>query len=100
MINVTETELDIILEILRRYVPDCEVRVFGSRYKGTQKRYSDLDLVILGKEKLDWQLVYDIKEAFQESELTYRVDVLDWNSISSEFQKVINQGYEVIKTSG
>jgi len=30
------------------------------------------------------------------SDLPFRVDILDWNAISPEFKKVIEQGYEVI----
>lgn len=101
MIDVREDHLKIVLDILNKFVPSCEVRIFGSRYKWTAKDYSDLDLAIVCKEKIDWKLLADIKEAFQESELPYRVDVLDWNSISEEFKKVIEtSGYEVLKKSG
>lgn len=99
MIDVTENELKIVLEILNKYVPNCEVRVFGSRYKWNARKYSDLDLVIVGKKKLDWKLIFDIKEAFQESELIFRVDVLDWNTITEEFKRVIEDGYEVINAN-
>ena len=36
-------------------------------------------------------------EAFEESNLPIRVDLLDWQSISEGFQKVILEGYEVIQ---
>ncbi len=98
MIDIREDHLKIVLDILNKYVPSCEVRVFGSRYKWTAKDYSDLDIAIVGKEILNWKLIADIKEAFQESELPYRVDVLDWHSISPEFRKVIEtSGFEVLK---
>jgi hypothetical protein len=38
----------------------------------------------------------EIREAFEESELPYRVDVLDYFGISNEFRAVIDKGYEVI----
>jgi len=98
MINVSEIQLRVVLDIIKKYVPHCEVRAFGSRYKWTAKVYSDLDLSIVGEDKLDWIMLEDIKEAFQESDLSFRVDILDWNAISPEFKKVIEQGYEVIYT--
>jgi predicted nucleotidyltransferase len=98
MIDATEKQVQIILTILKQFVPDCEVRVFGSRYNGNVKEYSDLDLTIVGKEKLDWKILADIKEAFEESDLPFRVDLLDWNAISLEFRKVIvERGFEVFK---
>lgn len=96
MINVTEHELSIILAIIEEYVPDCEVRAFGSRVKGKIKAYSDLDLAIVGESKLDKNMIFDMKEIFQESELTFRIDLLDWHTVSPEFQKVIEVEYEVI----
>ncbi len=96
MIDVTAEQLCIIKEILQRHVPDCQVRVFGSRYKGTIKSYSDLDLAIVSHTRLDWQVIEHVKEAFSESDLPFRVDVLDWHAISPEFKGVIESGYEVI----
>ncbi|GHU61541.1 hypothetical protein FACS189445_3670 [Spirochaetia bacterium] len=96
MIAVTELEFTIILDILAAYVPDGEVWAFGSRYRGTAKPYSDLDLAIIGNEKLSARLLGDIRDAFEESNLPFRVDALDWNSLSKEFQAIIKSGYEVI----
>jgi uncharacterized protein len=43
-------------------------------------------------------LLEDIKEAFQESELTFRVDVLDWNDITVAFRRAIEEsGYACLK---
>ncbi len=47
--------------------------VFGSRIHGTAKPWSNLDLAIKPKSPLDWKLLAEIKEAFQESELPFRV---------------------------
>ena len=97
MIEVTAEQLEIVLALLSKYIPDSEVRVFGSRFNGTAKPYSDLDLAVVGQNTLDWRILAELKEAFQESELPFRVDLLDWNAISDEFRKVIEKsGYEVI----
>lgn len=100
MIDVSPVHLQTILEILSCCVPGCEVRAFGSRYKWTAKDYSDLDLVIVGESKHTLEEISALREAFQESDLPFRVDVLDWHAISPEFQQVIEQGYEVIQKSG
>lgn len=97
MIDLTQEQLSIVLEILNKFVPDYEVRVFGSRYKGNAKKYSDLDLVIINNEKLKWNVIADIREAFEESELPFRVDIIEWENVSEEFRKVIESGFEVIK---
>lgn len=99
MIDVSPFHLEIIKDILRKYVPRYEVRAFGSRVTWTAKDYSDLDLVILWKEKIPKKIFYNLKEAFQESNLTFRVDVIDWQRISPEFRANIEKQYEVVQKS-
>ncbi len=97
MIDLSPYQLEIVLDILKKRVPQCEVRVFGSRYKWTAKNHSDLDLAIVGQEKLERKIIYALKDDFSESDLPIRVDVLDWYAISDEFKRIIEQGYEVIQ---
>jgi uncharacterized protein len=79
-----------------KHVPECEVRAFGSRVNGAAKNYSDLDLAVVGSGKLSDDTLRRLKEAFEESDLPFRVDVLDWHATSPSFQKVIEEQYEVI----
>lgn len=97
MIEISEQERETILSILNRYIPDAEAWVFGSRIKGTFKSYSDLDLLIIGKEKMSINSMGELREAFQESDLPFRVDLVDWHRISPEFRFLIEQEYEIIK---
>ena len=96
MIEIKPAELKIIKEILCKLVPEFEVRVFGSRVKGNTKSYSDLDLALVGAKKLDLKLKFELKEALAESDLPFRVEILDWQTLSDDFKKIINQKYEVI----
>jgi type I restriction enzyme S subunit len=50
----------------------------------------------VGKGKMGVRFLGAIREAFEESNLPYRVDVLDWFALTPEFQAIIEQGYEVI----
>jgi len=38
-----------------------------------------------------------LREAFAESNLPFRVEILDYNAISKEFQAVIDKQYEVVQ---
>lgn len=97
MIDISKDNLEIVLSILKKFVPNSEIRFFGSRYNGTSKKYSDLDIAIVSDKELDWELISDIKESFQESDITFRVDVLDWNNTEDYFKKIIiDKGYESI----
>ncbi|MGC8775224.1 MAG: nucleotidyltransferase family protein [Chlorobaculum sp.] len=97
MLDLSQHELDVVRNILKRFVPEAEIVVFGSRIHGTAKLWSDLDLAIKAKSTLDWKLLAEIKEAFQESELPFRVDIIDWNEITPAFRKAIEtNGYEIL----
>ena len=99
MIDLSPEQLELVMRILAERVPTCEVRAFGSRIKQTAKAWSDLDIAVVGSAKMERHDLYDLKEAFEESVLSIKVDVLDWYAISSEFQAVINEGYEVLQSS-
>lgn len=89
MINVSDKEKQIIGDILNQYVPHQQVMVLGSRVTGNAKPYSDLDLAIMGDRPLDMQTLALLKDAFAESDLPYRVDILQWCQTSPEFKKTI-----------
>jgi len=97
MIDVSSAQLETILKILQKRVPGCEVRAFGSRVRGTAKSYSDLDLAIVGNAALPGKILSDLTEDFQESDLSFRVDVIDWHATSEEFCRVIEKKYEVLQ---
>lgn len=99
MIDLTPAQRKTVADILQRFAPDCEVRAFGSRVRGAARSYSDLDLAIVSSEKLPFKKLAALRIAFEESDLPFRVDVLDWHSVSPEFKQVIEQNYETLQTA-
>jgi len=97
MIDVPDRHLKTIKRILAEYAGDCEVRAFGSRGNGMAKEHSDLDLAIVGKGKIDRRVKMLLREAFEESDLPFRVDVIDYNTVSESFRAIIEEKYEVIQ---
>ena len=83
--------------ILAEHVPDCEVRAFGSRATWTAKDYSDLDLAIVSQESLDRTILSRLNQAFEESNLPMRVDVVDWHAISESFRETIDRDYVIVQ---
>jgi len=96
MIKAAPEQLGVISAILAVHAPGVEARAFGSRVNGTPKDYSDLDLVLVGAAKLDAIVMESLREAFEESDIPFRVDIVDWHSISEEFRKIILSKYEVL----
>lgn len=84
-LGVKLNELDLVLSILAAHVPDRIVWAFGSRAAGERvKRYSDLDLAIEGAE-LGLRAMGKLAEAFDESRLPFKVDILEVAAITPDF---------------
>ena len=64
---------------------------------GKCKPYSDLDLVLLGPARLPLGRMAALREAFAESELPIRVDVIDWHAISENFRNIIAAKFEILQ---
>jgi len=52
---------------------------------------------VVGKDRLDKKRLANLQEAFQESELPFRVDIHDWHGITEKFRKVIAEKFEIIQ---
>lgn len=94
MIDLSESHLHKVREILKQRVPGCETRVFGSRVTGRSKPTSDLDLAVVGV--TDPEALSRLREDFQESDLPFRVDVVDWAQLTPEFQAIISRKFEIL----
>jgi len=96
-IDILPKDLEIVLGIIRRFVPGKEVRAFGSRAIGNARRHSDLDLVIMTERPLDIVVLAEMAAAFSDSALPFTVDVLDWVSLEENFRRLIHEGSIVIQ---
>lgn len=90
-------ELAIILDILARHIPDREIWAFGSRVTGNAKPYSDLDLAVMGDTPLPLATAAALAEAFSESVLPFKVDVVDWATASERFREIIARDKVVVR---
>jgi len=79
----------ILCDILAAHLPGHEVRIFGSRATGTAKPHSDVDLVIMGVEQLPITTMRILRDAFDDSDLPFQVDLVEWAGTSEEFRKII-----------
>lgn len=86
MIHLSDNDKRILFDILgnRR----SKFYAFGSRVKGTQKQFSDLDLVYL--EKIPELEIANIKEQLADSNISIKVDIVNYNDCSEGFKAIID----------
>lgn len=99
MIDLAPEQLAIVRTLLSAQFPECEVRAFGSRVTGNAKPYSDLDIVLVGPARLPIVRLAALREAFAESEIPIRVDLIDWHAISENFRNIIAAKFEILQNS-
>ena len=78
-------------------MPQYEVWAFGSRAKWTAKPYSDLDLAIIADTPLSSGESAVLADDFSESDLPWKVDVVDWSVTTETFRQIIARDKVVIK---
>ena len=89
-IDLPADHRQIVLNILRANLPRAaKAWVFGSRAAGRPRRYSDLDLTVDAGRQLTLDEFARLAEAFSESDLPYRVDLVDWHGIDDHFRQLI-----------
>lgn len=97
-IELTPHDWEEVRRILRRCVPGYEVWAFGSRVKGKAKKYSDLDLAVISEEPLPIATMAELRQALDESDLTIKVDVVDWASTTASFRRIIEESKVVVQS--
>ena len=94
-IDITAAERETILALLQQRLPGTVAWVYGSRAKGTSTPKSDLDLVVFATPK-QGRHVGELREAFEESNLPFRVDLFVWDDVPESFRERIEAKHVVL----
>ena len=94
-IDITAGQRKTILALLERHLPGTEAWVYGSRAKWTSRPQSDLDLVVFATPEQRRGLG-NLREAFEESDLPFRVDLFVWDEVAETFRKQIEMEHTVL----
>ena len=89
-VDIRPDHLEIVQDILCKHLPvGVKVWVFGSRANWTTKDSSDLDLALEDESQLSHRVLGTLKDAFEDSSLPYRVDLVDLNRIGDSFRRIV-----------
>ena len=98
-IDITAGQRKTVLSLLEKHLPNTTAWVYGSRAKWTARPQSDLDMVVFATPEQNSR-VFDLREAFEESNLPFRVDLFVWDDVPERFRKRIEAEYVVLVERG
>lgn len=92
-----------IVNILKKYEEVESAKIFGSRAKGNYRKASDIDIALFGENitfSINAKIFYEIDDLY----LPYKIDLINFNSISPENtirDNILKEGVEFyVKQSG
>ena len=94
-IDISAGQRKVIQALLERHLPGTEAWAYGSRAKWTSRPQSDLDLVVFAKPE-QTQQVGNLREAFEESDLPFRIDLFVWDEVPDSFREQIEAEHVVL----
>ena len=95
-IDITAEERGVVLELLEQYLPGTPAWAYGSRVQWTSRPQSDLDLVVFATPE-QGSRVGTLREAFEESNLPFRVDLFVWDAVPEAFRQQIEAEHVVLR---
>lgn len=94
-LDITPEQLALLRGLLQQHLPGVEAWAYGSRVKGNARPTSDLDLVVFAQPDQKAN-VAALREALEESNLAFRVDLFVWDNVPEEFRKGISEDHCVL----
>jgi len=95
-LDISPEQRTLLLELLGQHIPALQVWAYGSRVIGTARPLSDLDLVVFTAPE-QTPAISDLKEALEESNLPFVVDLHIWGDIPDGFRDIIREKHVVLQ---
>ena len=95
VVDITAKQRKTVTALLERHLPGTAVWIYGSRAKWTARPQSDLDLVVFATPEQNGR-IGALREAFEESDLPFRVDLFVWDEVPDEFRRQIQAEHVVL----
>ena len=95
-IDLAPEHKKIILELLQKHIPQTLVWAYGSRVQRMARPSSDLDLVAFARPEQKG-LIFELKDAFEESDLPFRVDLFIWDEVPEHFHANIKRTHIILQ---
>lgn len=85
--GLSKEDLSLLIAILQQ--AGVRGKVFGSRVRGSEKKFSDLDLCLV--DEVSFAAYAQLQEAFEESSLPIVVDLSRYEDLNASFKDLVDR---------
>lgn len=78
-----------IIAVISALIPDAKIYLFGSRARGTNAERADIDIALDTGKALPQRDIDEVKSMFRESNIMYKIDIIDFHQINETMRKEI-----------
>ncbi len=86
---------DIVINDLKN--ENIKIFLFGSRARKTNYSYSDVDIGIIPYGQFDEKKITLIKEKLENSNIPYKIEIVNFNHVSEDFKQEATKDIEIWK---
>ncbi len=91
MIDLSPAVRDSVLNILHHHLGGQRIYLVGSRARGPAKRFADIDILLMNEQPLSPEVRAHLRYDLEESDIPYKVDVMEWAGLSPSFRSRLQQ---------
>ncbi|MDA1316389.1 MAG: nucleotidyltransferase domain-containing protein [bacterium] len=86
---VDNNTFSIVKSVINKHLDGSKYKafIFGSRVYPSHRKYSDLDIGILGSDSVPTVTLFQIKEDLSNSDIPFMTDVVDFREVSQNFRE-------------
>jgi len=100
-LHVNATDLDTIIQVFYRELPDAKVYAFGSRVSDAEPNSeADLDLALITGHIISTERMIAIERSMAEAGLPFTVDVFDYAKLTSKLKDLVEEKHIAIRGTG
>jgi predicted nucleotidyltransferase len=97
-LHINATDLDTIIQVFYRELPDAKVYAFGSRVSDAEPHNeADLDLAIMTGHIISSERMIAIERSMAEAGLPFTVDVFDYAKLTSKLKNLVEEKHIAIR---
>lgn len=86
--GISKTQLDTIYGIIGLY-PSMDFFAYGSRVNGNFSPNSDLDIIVRSASEISYDILDELNEKFDQSDLPFIVHISDYHKLDDGFVRLI-----------